>query len=225
MSVLLQLLIFAPIIVYLYYQLMRRVKYLYYAILIVASLGLTVLPYFAFQIKPEVHFLEFATLHETFVSYAWYRLGTNSYVVCFILGIIGGSMLTKMNVLFRMEIEQTLLVLSAVVVQVIIAVNNSFWRLDQAPSLVKSLLWYSLGRLVISIALTYIFYMIASSRASMWSLPFPFLLIIVMPNNILFAFQVPSNASSSGIPSKSCRVCRTRTSWCTCWSSSIEFSR
>ena len=80
MSSLLQLLLIAPLIVYIGYKLSRRSKIVYFFLLTVFSAALTVMPYFAFGVKPEVHFLEFETLRETFISYSWYRLGTNTYL-------------------------------------------------------------------------------------------------------------------------------------------------
>ena len=81
------------------------------------------------------------------------------------LGIIGGYMLADFKVLLRQELENAMFVASFVIVQITIALNNSFWRLDKSPTLLKSLLWYSAMRFLGSLGLTYIFYTIASNRA------------------------------------------------------------
>lgn len=165
MSALLQLLFVAPLIVYIGHKIPRRGKVAYFLALTVISAVMSVLPYLLLQVKPEVHFLEFDSLREQFASYAWYRLGTNTYLVSFMMGIIGGYMLADFKVLLRQELENVILIISFVLVQVAIALNNSFWRLDKPPTLLNSLLWYSAVRLMSSLGLTYIFYTIASNRA------------------------------------------------------------
>lgn len=168
MSALLQLLLLAPLLVYIGYKLSKRSKQAFFLVLTVFATVLATMPYLALGIKPEVHFLEFETLRETLTSYAWYRLGTNTFLLCFVVGIIGGYMLADFKVLLRQELENVILVVSFVLVQVAIALNNSFWRLDQPPKLLNSLLWYSVVRLLGSCGLAYIFYTIASNRASKW---------------------------------------------------------
>lgn len=165
MSALLQLLFIAPVIVFLGHKVPRRGKVVYFLLLTVISAVMSVLPYLLLKIKPEVHFLEFDSFRDQFISYAWYRLGTNTYLVSFVMGIIGGYMLADFKVLLRQELENVILVISFVLVQVAIALNNSFWRLDKSPTLLNSLLWYSAVRLMSSLGLTYIFYTIASNRA------------------------------------------------------------
>lgn len=168
MSSLLQLLLIAPLIIYIGFKLSKRAKHVYFFLLVVLAAALTILPYLLFGLKPEVHFLEFETFREQFASYAWYRLGTNTYLLSFVLGIVGGYMLADFKVLLRQELETVMLVVSFVLVQITIALNNSFWRLDKSPSLFNSLLWYSGVRLLGSIGLTYIFYTVASNRARKW---------------------------------------------------------
>lgn len=166
MSTMLQLLLLTPLIVFTVYKLSKRSKQAFFLVLTMLATVLTIMPYLAFNIKPEMHFLEFSTLQQTFLSYAWYRLGTNTYLLSFIVGIIGGYILADFKLLLRQELENFILVASFVLVQICIALNNSFWRLDQPPKLLNTLIWYSGVRLLESIGLTYIIYTIASNRAS-----------------------------------------------------------
>ncbi|KAJ6224273.1 hypothetical protein RDWZM_002818 [Blomia tropicalis] len=166
MSSLLQLLLLAPLFVFVGYKLSKYAKISFFLLLVIGSGVLAIVPYLALNIKPDVHFLEFETLRETALSFAWYRMGTNTYLLSFVFGIIGGYMLADFKVLLRQELENAMVIISFVLVQVAIALNNSFWRLDKPPSLVKSLIWYSVVRSLQSLGLTYIFYTLSSNRAA-----------------------------------------------------------
>lgn len=160
------MLIIAPLIIYCAYKLSKRMTYVFFMSLVIVGFAANLLPYFLFNIKPDVHFLEFETLYETILSHSWYRFGTNAYIGCFLMGIMAGYLLVDFKVLLRFEIETSALVISFIFIQLTIAVNNIFWRLDKAPSLLLSLTWYTLIRFLGSIGFTSIFFLIASNRCS-----------------------------------------------------------
>ncbi|KPM07480.1 hypothetical protein QR98_0059740 [Sarcoptes scabiei] len=165
-SALIQLLIIAPILVYIANQMTKRMTYIFFIFLIILGFAFNLMPYFLFGIKPDVHFLEFETLYETMISHSWYRYGTNVYIGCFLMGIMAGYLLVEFKVLLRFEIETTVLVVSFLLIQLTIAVNNIFWRLDKPPSLFLTLTWHTLIRFLGSMGFTSIFFLIASNRCS-----------------------------------------------------------
>lgn len=165
-SALIQLLVIAPIIVYIAYQLSKRGAYIFFMSIIIIGFLMNLLPFIVFGIKPDVHFLEFETLYETILSHSWYRYGTQAYIGCFLMGIMAGYLLVDFKILLRFEIETTVLVVSFILIQISIAVNNVFWRLDRPPSLILSLTWYTLIRFLGSVGFTGIFFLIASNRCS-----------------------------------------------------------
>ncbi|XP_046909814.2 uncharacterized protein LOC124491224 isoform X3 [Dermatophagoides farinae] len=168
-SALIQLLVIAPIIVYIAYQLSKRGAYIFFMSIIIIGFLMNLLPFIVFGIKPDVHFLEFETLYETILSHSWYRYGTQAYIGCFLMGIMAGYLLVDFKILLRFEIETTVLVVSFILIQISIAVNNVFWRLDRPPSLILSLTWYTLIRFLGSVGFTGIFFLIASNRCSLFN--------------------------------------------------------
>ncbi|KAI7685874.1 hypothetical protein SSS_06002 [Sarcoptes scabiei] len=168
-SALIQLLIIAPILVYIANQMTKRMTYIFFIFLIILGFAFNLMPYFLFGIKPDVHFLEFETLYETMISHSWYRYGTNVYIGCFLMGIMAGYLLVEFKVLLRFEIETTVLVVSFLLIQLTIAVNNIFWRLDKPPSLFLTLTWHTLIRFLGSMGFTSIFFLIASNRCSLFN--------------------------------------------------------